>query len=91
MYIYYLKRPIVEIKTCSLNMSIRIGCFRYDFNPLYCTATFFGHQLHTYVPLIDLVQLEAFMDSCDITDKVWIIKKVPSLGDHTQFNSSINF
>ena len=70
-------------------MKIIIGCFSYDFNPLYCTATFFGHQLHTYVPLIDLVQLEAFMDSCNITDKVWIIKKVPSLGDHNLILLSI--
>ena len=71
-------------------MKVRIVCFRFDFNPLYCTAMFFEHQLHTYVPLIDLVQLEAFMDSCDITDTVWINKNVPSaLGDHSLILLSI--
>ena len=57
-------------------------------SPLY---NLLGHQLHTYVPLIDVVQLEAFMDSCDITDRVWINKKIPKCLGRAQFNYSINF
>ena len=63
-------------------MKIRIVCFRFDFNPLYCTAMFFVHQLHTYLPLIDL-SFHGYIVVILQIESESIKKYQSALGDHS--------